>query len=294
MSTEQEIIKNLSLESRENGVFSAWLASIGRNVSLANRVGKALLCSGNTICEQLDEHAFIELVNSVRRSVGLGKGVMTASLCHMPETLSRSMLKQWLIEDSQWNITEGDWEGLMLHAFQNNRHHLAQDMITVTRLRYGESPVINVLGCLNEEQLDATVTIWSDYRDILVASFCARQSWSGAMRLAEGNQKLETMVLNSVCASIKLNGRKKSWANVLKFMIDRSDAGVGIDDTMNRFKSAARVAFKAVMETPQEDLEEEFDTEELKLMAYQLGMEDLAHHMKRETRRKALEYSLGI
>lgn len=294
MGGYNDIVNNLSLSSRDSGKFIDWLKKIEKDRTLANKLSKELLFKAEKLCPELDNYAFKELINSIRKSVGLGKGVMTSTLSHMPETLSRSMLKQWMIEDSQWKITEADWEGIMLHAFQNKRFHLAQDMMVATKVRYGESSIISVLGCLDETQLKDTESLWSDYRDILVASFCSRQSWSGAMRLAGGSPDLEKIVLNSICTAIKFTEKKKSWASALKFMIDRSDAEIGIDGALDRFKSAGRVALNAVMDTPKESLDDTFDTEELKLMAFQLGLQDVTQKMSKETKREALAFSLGI
>lgn len=294
MVDRNEIIRQLSIPSRESGQFNKWLERIEADVRLANSLGKELLFSAESICPQVDSHAFTELVSSIRRSVGLGKGVMNATLCYMPETLSRSLLKQWMVEDSEWKIAEADWEGMMLHSFQNGRLHLAQDMIFATKARYGESPIVSVLGCLDERELEASVSLWSDYRDVLVASFCARQSWSGAMKLADGREDLEGIVLSSICSAIDYRQKKRSWASVLKFMIDRSDGQMGINGTLDRFKSAGKVALEEVLRTPEDKRPEAFDTEDLKLMAFQLGLDDLVHSMSRETKRDALAFSLGI
>lgn len=285
----------MSFESRSNGDFRRWLDYIESNKALGNNLSKDLLFNGHSLCSHFDEGAFSELIKSIRRGAGLGKGLITATLCYMPETFSRSALKQWRVSKAEMAITEAEWEGLLLNAFNNQRFHLAGEMMSFIRKEYGEEVIVSVLTCLDEDTLIKTRPLWMGFRSVLVQSLCSHQSWVGAIRLAGDDINLKKKVLNAISEASGYKSRSRTWPRLLQHMINKSGQEFGVEGAFNKFKSAARVTLKEVMSIPEEKIPSELDTEELKKMAFSLGMDEAIKHMKTpKAKRESLSHSLGL
>lgn len=290
----KDIIKRQLDISNPRSNLHSWLNKVANNTGLANGISKSLLIDGKSICNNADDEAFRQLLIAIRKSGGMGKGVFSSALCFMGEPFARRQLKEWMLEDCLQNIQEADWEGVMLTSFENQRYHLASDMVRASTMAYGASPSLSVFSNLDEDILTQTEVIWSEFRSDLVDTLCSRSSYLRARLCAGSDPELETRVMRSISQAIGYKGAV-SWPRLMKFMLDECKEEITAESAINKFKSSASVVLNEVLSIDEDDADIELPNDELRLMAYTLGLDHVIKKISSpQAKRGAFSHSLGL
>ncbi len=285
----------MSIESRLDGSFDAWINAVAGSPSWAITISKELLINGRDICCSSDEDAFRCLVDSVKQAAGVGKGIFHSSLIEMSESFSRTQLKMWVLEEALTNIKQSSWHTVLKSALQTKKIELGIDLIHQMERRFGKISVVQVLSELDDASLSNIKMIWEPYRDLLVSELCCRSSFNSAIHYAGHDKSLEKTVMNSIGLHIGFNKTPGDWPDLMRFMIQKSKNGDNSQSVMDYFKSAGSVVVNKILEMSPGDIEAKLRTDELRLMAFKWGLDKAVEHIDSlESKSQALEFTLGI
>lgn len=292
---QEEISQYMNPASRLNGSFDMWISEVGSSPSLATNVSKSLLSFGQSICKDVDESAFRCLIESVKKASGVGKGVFHATLSEMPESFARTQLKLWRMEESLEGITEASWNVVLNHALTNKRPSLGLDIIKHMEGLYGRYAVAQALSQLDERVMNSISVIWKPFAPMLVTEFCNRRSYASALVYAGDNKDLQQSVVQAIGYDIGFRRVPDGWPDLMSFMIKRARGSDSSQGIMDQYKSAGSVVVKQILAMDEKDIRRELNTDELRLMAFQWGLDKAVRQIDSlKMKGRAIEFSLGL
>ncbi|WP_408601216.1 hypothetical protein [Pseudomonas sp. PLMAX] len=294
MTLSGEIGRKLSPGSRLNGEFDAWILNVASNPYRSVGISKTLLVSGHDICHDVDEGAYRALIDTVTRTTGMGKGVFLSTMKYMSETFARTQLKMWSLQGALETTTADLWQSSLTHALTNDRPKLGLDIIGQMLKRSEKHSMLQVFASLDDEVLVKIPVLWKPYAEDLVSVHCSNQSFSRAREYAV-TPRAKDVVLKNIAASIGYRGTPDNWASVMRHMIKRSKFDGDSEELVTKHRSAAVVVIGEILAMDDEAITNQLNTDELRLMAFKLGLESAVESIQSlQVRAKAFMHSLAI
>lgn len=294
MTLSGEIDRKLSPGSRLNGEFDAWILNVSSNPNRSAGISKTLLVSGQDICHEVDEAAYRCLIDAVTHSTGVGKGVFLSTMKYMSETFARTQLKMWSLQGVLATTTADLWQSSLTHALTNDRPKLGLDIIGQMLKRSEKHTMLQVFASLDDDVLAKIPVLWKPYAEDLVSVHCSNQSFSQAREYAV-TPRAKEVVLRNIAASIDYPGNPDNWASVMRHMIKRSKYDGDSEELVTKHRSAAVVVINEILAMDDEDITDQLNTDELRLMAFKLGLESVVQSIQSlQVRAKAFAHALAI
>lgn len=289
-----EIRIKLSQQSRRNGEFGRWLADIANTPSLARHISMTLLREGELCCEQIDEHAYRGMLGAVVSASGLGKGVFVSTLRYMPQAFARAQLKLWAMEQDLSTVGLDAWQSVIDHATSQGRMHLCYDALQLMTQHCPSSAIVDALMKWDLKSLEQIPQFWAPYRSELVRRHCMLDSFSSAMCLAGGNERLEASVRREIGMRIG-SPNHKTWPDVLAHMAKGITDDVSEDTLVYRHRSAAVVVIDQVLGFDDKQMDEQLKTDDIRIIAYKLGLTGAVKKLEGlQAMRQAVEHDFGL
>lgn len=294
MTLSGEIGHKLSPGSRLNGEFDAWILNVSSNPYRSVGISKTLLVSGQDICPEVDENAYRCMIDAVTRTSGMGKGVFLSTMKYMSESFARTQLKMWSLQGILETTKSDLWQSSLTHALTNDRLKLGLDIIGQMLKRSEKHTMLQVFASLDEDVLGKMPVLWKPYSEDLVMVHCTNHSFSRARELAV-TPRAKDIVLQSIGANIGYRGKPDNWASLMRHMIKRSKFDGDSEELVTKHRSAAVVVIGEILAMDDDAITTQLNTDELRLMAYKLGLESAVQSIQSlQVRAKAFAHALAI
>jgi hypothetical protein len=283
-------------EGRDRGLSELMLTIMERDTKAVFAANDLILQNAEWICPNIDQHCLKRMVNLIKGVMGVGKATYYAVLKHMPESFAIIQLRQWENETNCLaKINTSMRESVLADALAKSRFRIAHAMGSAMLASNESVELSQLLKDIPRHVLEETALnkYLSAERQTLL--LCQEKSYSQAMRVADGNERMEAIVRQSISGQFEFKGSNETWGDLFENLMTRVEETVDQERLIARFKSAAIVIFQKVQSMDEATTGRELRNDRIRFLAYQLGLEHAIHNVKNDIyHEKFLEYDLGL
>lgn len=284
-----------SQDGLSSGVSEMVLSLIERDHIAARSTNQLLLRHGDELCQSVDPHCLKRLLSIVKGHLGLGKGAFFAALKHMPEDFAVVQLNQWIRDGSMRGIELKLIESVLDHSLSKARYHVAHAMCGQMKSRGAESEMQRSLVAVPYPQLEAAALDKYVSQRRVVEMFCDLKAFQQAQVAAGNDSDLNQILRDSIGKHLKLKDPSSNWVELFAKLTERMDEVVDQQLLIDRHKSAAIVILNKIVSLDAHEINQQINTDRLRIFAYQLGLTDVLGSLQTSSARdSAFAMDLGL
>lgn len=283
-------------QGKAQGLSELILTIMERDAKAVFATNDLLLQNAEWICPNVDQNCLKRMVNIIKGVMGVGKATYYAVLKHMPESFALIQLKQWENEpDSLARINTSMRESVLADALAKSRFRIAHALCGAMTAAQETVEVSQVLKDIPRPILESAALERYMPAERQTLLLCQAKSYSQAMQVAQGDERLETIIRQAISGHFEFKGANETWGDMFENLMSRVEETVDQERLIARFKSAAIVIFEKVRSMDEVATGKELGNDRIRFLAYQLGLEHALHEVK-DARNfdKFLEHDLGL